>query len=64
MTAEIFTAGCAGIGFLISCFIKEDLRRQKMEFALAGRGLSIFKKTFVSSLNIPKLYAIKTWILK
>ena len=45
MTAGIFTAGCAGIGFLISCFIKEDLRRQKMEFALAGRGLSIFKKT-------------------
>ena len=41
MTAGIFTAGCAGIGFVISCFIKEDLRRQKMEFALAGLGLTV-----------------------
>ena len=42
MTAGIFTAGCAVVGLIISCFIKEDLRRQKMEDALAGRGLSIF----------------------
>lgn len=45
MTAGIFTAGCAGIGFIISCFIKEDLRRQKMKLAVAGRGLSIFQKS-------------------
>ena len=42
MIAGIFTSVCAGIGFIISCFINEDLRRQKMEFTRAGRGLSVF----------------------
>ena len=53
MTAGIFTAGCAGIGFRISCFIKEDLRRQKIENALAGRWMSIFiiPKFDVENLN-------------
>ena len=41
MIAGIFTS-VAGVGFIISCFINEDLRRQKMEFTRAGRGLSVF----------------------
>ena len=41
----------AGIGFIISCFIKEDLRRQKMELALAGRGLYFLKILIQTSLQ-------------